>query len=43
MTLRDSMTTLFGIGILLIAADSCAASPFPGGEARCAIAPAATS
>src|SRR4029077_8428821 len=33
MTLRDTMTTLLGVGFLLIAADSCAASPWPGGGA----------
>lgn len=33
MTLRDAMKTLFGIGFLLLAADSCAASPLPGGGA----------
>ena len=43
MTLRDTMTTLFGIGSLLLAADSCAASPLPGRARRCAIAPPATS
>jgi hypothetical protein len=30
MILRHTMTTLFGIGSLLLVADSCAASPFPG-------------
>ena len=30
MILRNTMTTLFGIGSLLLVADSCAASPFPG-------------
>jgi len=33
MTLRNAMTCLFGIGSLLLVADSCAASPFPGGRA----------
>jgi hypothetical protein len=33
MTLRRTMKTLFGIGFLLFAADSCAASPLPGGGA----------
>jgi hypothetical protein len=30
MILRNAMTCLFGIGSLLLIADSCAASPFPG-------------
>jgi hypothetical protein len=30
--LRNAMTCLFGIGSLLLVADSCAASPFPGGR-----------
>jgi hypothetical protein len=30
MILRNAMTCLFGIGSLLLVADSCAASPFPG-------------
>src|SRR5262245_18440191 len=30
MILRKTMTCLFGIGSLLLVADSCAASPFPG-------------
>jgi hypothetical protein len=30
MILRNAMTALFGIGSLLLIADSCAASPFPG-------------
>ena len=29
---RTWLTTLFGIGSLLLAADSCAASPMPGGQ-----------
>ena len=29
---RTWLTTLFGIGSLLLAADSCAASPLPGGQ-----------
>ena len=29
---RTWLTTLFGIGSLLLTADSCAASPFPGGQ-----------
>jgi hypothetical protein len=33
MTRRTMLTTLFGIGSLLLAADSCAASPLPGGQA----------
>jgi hypothetical protein len=33
MTRRTMFTTLFGIGSLLLAADSCAASPLPGGQA----------
>jgi hypothetical protein len=33
MTRRTMFTTLFGIGTLLLAADSCAASPLPGGQA----------
>ena len=32
MILRNAMTCLFGIGSLLLVADSCAASPFPGGR-----------
>src|SRR6185437_8471415 len=32
MTRRTMFTTLFGIGTLLLAADSCAASPLPGGQ-----------
>src|SRR5262245_10522185 len=32
MILRNAMTCLFGIGCLLLVADSCAASPFPGGR-----------
>ncbi len=32
MTRRTMFTTLFGIGSLLLAADSCAASPLPGGQ-----------
>jgi hypothetical protein len=32
MTRRILLTTLFGIGSLLLAADSCAASPLPGGS-----------
>jgi hypothetical protein len=31
MTLRNTMTCLFGLGSLLAAATSCAASPLPGG------------
>jgi hypothetical protein len=31
MTLRDAMTTLFGLGCLLLAADSCAAAPLLAG------------
>jgi len=30
MILRNAMTCLFGIGSILLVADSCAASPFPG-------------
>jgi hypothetical protein len=30
MVLRNAMSCLFGIGSLLVLADSCAASPFPG-------------
>ena len=30
MILRNAMTSLLGIGALLLVADSCAASPFPG-------------
>src|SRR5215467_12619774 len=30
MILRNAMTCLFGIGSILLIADSCAASPFPG-------------
>ena len=30
MTLRDAMTTLFALGSLLVAADSCAAAPLAG-------------
>jgi hypothetical protein len=33
MTLRDAMKAVFGVGFLLFAADSCAASPLPGGGA----------
>ena len=32
MILRNAMTYLFGVGSLLLVADSCAASPFPGGR-----------
>ena len=32
MILRNAMTCLFGIGSILLVADSCAASPFPGGR-----------
>ena len=32
MILRNTMTYLFGIGSLLLVADSCAASPLPGGR-----------
>ena len=33
MTLRNAMTMLFGIGSLLLAANSCAAAPWPPGSA----------
>ena len=33
MILRNAMTCLFGIGSILLVADSCAASPFPGARA----------
>jgi len=33
MTRRTMFTTLFGIGTLLLATNSCAASPLPGGQA----------
>ena len=32
MTRRTMFSTLFGIGSLLLAADSCAASPLPGAQ-----------
>ena len=32
MTRRTMFSTLFGIGSLLLAADSCAASPLPAGQ-----------